>query len=176
MTPSLDQFFLAQVEKGYQFIQKHLGIRLCSIIDNLMIVLVLSFWLFIYHFSKLQVGPIGPLVLFGSMLTIVALVYIFLLSSHTQAETERRASQGISNPLKINLQIVVIRIVTSVATVAHLIMMLLFGFSSTASAIGLTLLSYLVIIYLMSIDILPPGDSKAGNWLKNLFRKVSLST
>ena len=176
---SIDRFVLSQVEKAYQFLQRHFGLKLSTAIEASMLIFTLCFWITWYFHKDMPTANSysrNTIAFFASVSTLFTLNYICFKSSRDQAATEKRASEGVSNPLKIILNFVAMRMFTHVVAFEHLCLWIFHDKHITVVALGFSMYGYWLATHLMAIDILPPSSSKAGNWFKNLFRKQSLST
>jgi hypothetical protein len=169
---STDRSVLSQVEKTTQFLQKYFGIKISTIISLCAVVAVSC--LFIgWYFT----GIPAPFLLVMSVIVSFSLLwFIFIDSKRHQIEAEERAAKGVSNPFKIMTIGIILRLIFFFFVVLQIIAFI-FSDISTPQLIDLTYsISFWMYACTFSVDVLPPSDSKVGAWLKNLFRKRSLST
>ncbi len=172
MFKSIDRFVLSKIEKSTQFLQRYFGIKISTIINLCACVAITCFFMDWYF-----TGISTPLLLVVQGIVILSLVwFIFVDSKSYQVDAETRAAQGVSNPLKIMIVGVILRLGLYFFSVLQIVGPI-FSDISTPELINLIYtFSFCMYTCALSVDVLPPSDSKVGSWFKNLFRRKSLST
>lgn len=168
----IDRFVLSQVEKATQFLQRYFGIKISTISTFFAGTAVICSFLD-WHFTGI---PNAFFLAVHCIVIFILLGYIIFGSKWHQKQAEARAARGVSNPHKILFPTMAIRLIYFFISILP---PLFFIFSGTKPLVytGLTyVFSFWLFVCTYSVDILPPSDSKAGAWFRNLFRKRSLST
>ncbi len=170
----IDRFVLSQFEKSTQFLQKHFGVKITTITSlsaNIIVLCIFMGW----YFTGI---PAAYPLFIDCALVIAMFWHIFFDSKNHQAEAETRAMQRVSNPLKIIAIAIFLRVFYNSFIVLISVKSIFDQESMDATRLIFRIytLSMWIFTYAICVDILPPSSSKEDNWIKNLFRKRSLST
>lgn len=167
----IDQYVLSKVEKSTQFLQKYHDIKLTSITCFFAIVYALCICMRWYYVGT---PSAVPLTLQIAML-LYCLFYVFVLAEHDQADAEKRAENGVSNPYKVFNSIILIRVLQIFFVLLDITVLYHYDVDVVRLINLFFSVSFLGYLYTISVDVLPPSKNKEESWIKNLFRKRSLA-
>jgi high-affinity Fe2+/Pb2+ permease len=159
----IDRFVLSKTESLAHFLQRNFAVQNSTIINTGCIITLTCIFA---GWFLLGVPNLTSFSLFSDLIIALGLIYyVFFLSHKQQAEAEQRALRRISNPLKISLIFIIVRLCHLYLVTVTLIIIVT-GDLNTFRLINLFhTLGFSIFLYFMSVDTLPPQGSKASNWL-----------
>jgi hypothetical protein len=160
---TIDCFVLSQLERFAHFLQRNFAVQISTIINTGCIITISCIfmgWFF------LGIPNLTSFSLFGDLIIALGLsYYVFFLSHKQKAEAKQRALRRISNPLKISIIFIIVRLFHLYLVTVTLIIIVT-GDLNTFRLIHLFhTLGFSIFVYFLSVDTLPPQSSKASNWL-----------
>lgn len=170
---AIDRAALSLVEKRYQLLQKRYGLKLSTAINVSLLIFMGGLWM-IYSSLPLQSDIATEVSLLLSALTAAGVCYILFASPREQAAAEEMADAGIKNAQKSSLYFILFRSAVSVGACIHAVLILQFGMDWSIFLLTVTIASFWIATYLLSIDILP--HQPVTDQAKRLVQKSDNST
>jgi hypothetical protein len=162
MFSHIDRFVLSKTERLAHFLQRNFAVQISTIINTgcvITLTCIFMGWFF------LGTPKLSSFLFFADLVIAIGLVYyLFFLSHKHQTLADQRALRRISNPLKISLIYIIVRLCHLYLITVTLTIIILNDLSTFRLINLFHTLGFTIFLYFLSVDTLPPSDSKERSW------------